>query len=250
MSWVSNMLSSTIGRKLLMSLTGIFLITFLVIHLIGNTQLFYADGGYAFNKYALFMTTNPLIKTVSYLLYLSILAHVIVSIFLTVKNRSARPQSYAVSSGSSNSTWQSRNMGILGTIILIFLVVHLQNFWYQFKWGHTPYARYEVTEGGDVIKHSLADVEITEELLKEEGVYKDLYKTVEVAFQEWWLVALYLISMVGLAFHLAHGFQSAFQTLGINHNKYTPFIKKLGLLFSIIVPAAFASLPLYFYFIK
>ncbi|MEX2591356.1 MAG: succinate dehydrogenase cytochrome b subunit [Anditalea sp.] len=224
MSWVSKTLNSTLGRKLIMSLTGLFLILFLVGHVSGNALLFKDDGGQSFNKYAKFMTTNQFVQILSIVTYISILVHVVYSILLTIRNKKARPINYEVRNAGSNSSWNSRNMGILGTIILIFLVVHLQGFWYKMHWGDIPYVTYDGEE------------------------YKDLYSIVVFAFQELWLVGLYVISMVFLAFHLAHGFASAFQTLGLNHSKYTPAIKTLGLIFSIVVPVAFAAMPIYIYF--
>ncbi|RZS98416.1 succinate dehydrogenase cytochrome b subunit [Cecembia calidifontis] len=226
MSWVTKTLSSTLGRKLLMALTGLFLILFLIGHVSGNTLLFKNDGGEAFNIYAKFMTTNPAVKLLSYLTYISVIVHVVYSIILTRVNKSARPIPYASSQASTNSPWTSRNMGVLGTIILIFLVVHLQGFWYKMHWGDLPMVEYNGEQ------------------------YKDLYSIVTFAFQQEWLVALYVISMIFLGFHLSHGFSSAFQTLGLNHVKYTPAIKKVGLAFSIIVPALFASMPLYIYFMN
>lgn len=224
MSWVSKTLSSTLGKKLIMALTGLFLILFLIGHVSGNTLLFKNDGGEAFNIYAKFMTTNPAVKILSYLTYISVLAHVIYSIILTRSNKTARPIGYAMSKSETNSAWSSRNMGILGTIVLIFIVVHLQGFWYKMHWGNLPMVEYNGEQ------------------------YKDLYSIVQFAFQQEWLVALYVLSMVFLGFHLSHGFSSAFQTLGLNHVKYSPAIKKIGLAFSIIVPALFASMPLYIYF--
>ncbi|MGJ3233744.1 succinate dehydrogenase cytochrome b subunit [Marivirga sp.] len=221
MSWLSDTLTSTIGRKLVMSLTGLFLIIFLVVHLAGNFQLLADDGGLAFNAYAKFMTSNPLIKFTSYGLYAFILIHIIMSIVLAAKNRSARPVGYAQVKGSANSSFSSRNMGILGFIIFVFLVIHLRNFWYEMHWGSIP-----MDEAGN----------------------KDLYAVVNAAFSQWWYVAIYVVCMVGLAFHLSHGFSSAFQTLGINHKKYTPFIKKLGIVYAILIPAAFASIPLIMFF--
>jgi succinate dehydrogenase / fumarate reductase cytochrome b subunit len=127
MNWFTKLLSSTLGRKLLMALTGLFLILFLVVHLIGNLQLLKADGGQAFNVYAKFMTSNPLIVVISYVNYAFILLHIIWAILLTSRNRSARgPEGYAVVKNSS--PWTSRNMGILGTFIFIFLVIHLKGF--------------------------------------------------------------------------------------------------------------------------
>jgi succinate dehydrogenase / fumarate reductase cytochrome b subunit len=221
MSWLSDTLTSTIGRKLVMSLTGLFLIIFLVVHLAGNFQLLADDGGLAFNAYAKFMTSNPIIKFTSYGLYAFILIHIIMSIALVIKNKKARPVGYDKVKGSANSSFSSRNMGILGFIIFVFLVIHLRNFWYEMHWGSIP-----IDEAGN----------------------KDLYAVVNAAFSEWWYVALYVVCMVGLAFHLSHGFSSAFQTLGVNHRKYTPFIKKLGIVYAILIPAAFASIPLIMFF--
>lgn len=224
MSWVSKTLNSTLGKKLLMALTGLFLILFLIGHVSGNTLLFKNDGGEAFNIYAKFMTTNPAVKLLSYITYISVLAHVVYSVILTRSNKTARPIGYAVSKSETNSAWSSRNMGVLGTIVLIFIVIHLQGFWYKMHWGNLPMVEYNGEQ------------------------YKDLFSIVQFAFQQEWLVALYVLSMVLLGFHLSHGFSSAFQTLGLNHVKYSPAIKKIGLAFSIIVPALFASMPLYIYF--
>ena len=149
MKWFLDLLSSTLGRKVLMALSGLFLILFLAVHLIGNLQLLKHDDGEAFNIYARFMTSNPLIKTISYGNYFLILLHIFIALGLTLKNRAARgSQSYAVTSGKSSSV-ASRNMGILGTIILIFLVIHMKDFWAQMHWGGIPTATYEGEEVKD-----------------------------------------------------------------------------------------------------
>jgi len=223
MSWVSQTLNSTLGRKIIMSLTGLFLITFLIIHTSGNFQLLKGDGGDAFNMYTKFMTTNPLIKTVSYLLYTTFIVHILWSIILTVQNRKARPEQYAYKN-ASGSTWASRNMGLLGTIIFVFLVLHLRGFWYELKFGDVP----TTTIDGEQ--------------------YKDLYSVVVAAFNEWYISAIYVVAMVFLGFHLRHGFWSAFQTLGLDHKKYTPIIKGLGLVIAIAIPLSFAIQPIYIYF--
>ena len=224
MTWVTKTLNSTLGKKLIMALTGLFLILFLTGHVSGNLLLFKGDGGQAFNMYAKFMTTNPAVKLLSYLTYISVIGHVIYSIFLSRQNKAARPVNYSTSKGSTNSAWSSRNMGVLGTIIFIFLVVHLQGFWAQMHWGQVPSVTYDGEE------------------------YKDLFLIVNGAFKQLWLVALYVISMVFLGFHLSHGFASAFQTLGLNHKKYSPAIQIAGSIYCILVPALFASMPIYIYF--
>lgn len=205
-----------------MALTGLFLILFLVVHLIGNLQLLKSDEGQSFNIYAQFMTTNPLIVVISYVNYAFILIHIIWSIILTRRNRRARgPEGYAVNRNSSH--WTSRNMGILGTFIFIFLVIHLRSFWYEMHWGGIPMATYDGEQ------------------------YKNLYAVVDKAYADIWFVVLYVVSMTLLAFHLFHGFGSAFQTLGWNHVKYNPLIKFVGVAFAIVVPALFALIPVYMY---
>jgi succinate dehydrogenase / fumarate reductase, cytochrome b subunit len=223
MSWFTQALSSNIGKKVVMSLTGLFLITFLIVHVSGNLLLFKDDGGEAFNLYADFMTTSPLIKAASYILYAGIILHIIYSLVLSIKNRSARPVGYKLSQAKDNSSWKSRNMGVLGTIVLIFLIIHLRSFWYEMHFGNMPTEVY----AGETVK--------------------DLYTVVKASFSQWWYSSLYILAMVGLGFHLAHGFWSAFQTLGLNHRKYTPLIKKVGLAFAIIVPLLFGSMPVYFF---
>lgn len=201
-----------------MSLTGLFLITFLIVHLIGNLQLLKDDNGMSFNIYAHFMASNPVIKAVAYLLYATFLVHIIWALLLTIHNRKSRDHAYKVFRNSSG--WASRNMGILGTFILIFLVIHLKDFWAVVMWGSLPTQTYDGSN------------------------YEDLYLIVAQAFSQGWYVALYVVSMALLAFHLWHGFASAFQTLGLNHIKYSPIIKFVGRLYAIVVPLLFAWIPI------
>ena len=256
MSWLTKTLSSSIGKKALMAITGLFLCTFLIIHLIGNLQLFKDDAGYAFNKYTVFMTTNPLIKTVSYILYTSILFHAFWGIYLEIQNKKARPQGYAVT--KSRASFASRNMAILGTIIFVYLAVHMGDFWYEYKFGHLPYVTYteELSTGKVVSVEKLPaeyaqEVKMLETINESEGLksttVKDLYVEAEEGFSNPLLVIFYVLSMVALGFHLLHGFQSGFQTLGLNHPKYNPAIQKMGIwVFAILIPAAFAVIPVYF----
>ncbi|MBU6324875.1 MAG: succinate dehydrogenase cytochrome b subunit [Bacteroidetes bacterium] len=250
--------TSSIGRKVLMALTGLFLILFLVIHLLGNLQLLKADDGYAFNKYAWFMTTNPLIKTVSYLLYATILLHAFKGLYLAYTNRKARgSKSYGAYNGNANSHWTSRNMGILGTLILAFIIGHMSDFWWEYKFGDIPWTKYETS----ITDETTIATDITAENHgahirmgvagdKEVFITKDLYKETAEAFEQGWLVALYVLAMAAIAFHLWHGFASAFQTLGMNHPRWNPLINGIGKAFSVLVPAAFAIIPLYVYLLK
>jgi succinate dehydrogenase / fumarate reductase cytochrome b subunit len=223
MSWFSTAISSSLGRKLIMALTGLFLCSFLVVHLIGNLQLLAGDASVRFNEYAKFMTTFPLVKFLSYGLYAGFLIHIIDGVMLVMKNREARPVAYKVMKGEANSTWASRNMGLLGTIIFVFLVIHLKSFWYEMHFGAI---------GVDTYGN------------------KDLYTVVDAAFSQLWYVILYVVAQIALAYHLLHGFQSAFQTFGLNHAKYTPTIKTIGFVFSILVPAGYAAIPLVMFFTK
>lgn len=231
LNWFTRFLTSSIGQKLIMALTGLFLITFLIVHLAGNFLLLQSDGGQAFNEYAYFMTHNPLIKTVSYGLYAFILLHSIQGIVLWLRNKKARgSEGYAVKRNrvaGDNSRVSSVYMGSLGTVILIFILIHMYQFWLQMKLGNTEMVAYD---GGEAIK--------------------DLYTLVVAVFENPLFVAFYVGSMIFIAFHLWHGFQSAFQTLGLNHPKYTPLIKAVGKLYSVLVPLGFASIPLYMYFFK
>jgi succinate dehydrogenase / fumarate reductase, cytochrome b subunit len=230
MNWLTSYLTSSIGRKLTMSLTGLFLISFLVVHLIGNFQLLYNDEGAAFNKYGYFMTHFPPIKAISYGLYLFIVLHTIQGLMIWSANRKAKGQGYAVSPAVPGVNWASKNMALLGTLILAFLIIHMGDFWAKMKMGELNMVSYPDFEQGLPIAN--------------------LYERVAEAFQNPLIVAVYVIGQIVLGFHLQHGFQSAFQTLGVNHPKYTPFIKGLGLVFSIVVPLGFAALPLVHFMTK
>lgn len=225
MSWFSNFLTSSIGKKLVMSLTGLFLIVFLLVHLTGNLQLLLNDGGRQFNLYAKFMTTNPIIKITSYGLYAFILIHAIQGILLWLKNRAAKGSGYAVNNTKATNTVAgfAKNMGWLGIIIFVFLLIHLYQFWLQMKLGNLPMATYDGVE------------------------VKDLYAPVTHAFTNIGFVIFYVLSMVVIAFHLWHGFQSSFQTLGLNHKKYTPLIQFLGKAYSVLIPLGFALIPILFF---
>ena len=218
MNWFTNLFSSSLGRKLLMALTGLFLISFLAVHLAGNLQLLKDDGGQAFNIYSEILGHNPVIQTIYKFNFSLIAIHIIWAIIITRKNRAARGSSYAINNKSSH--WTSRNMGILGTIVLIFLVVHLRHFYAELHWGSVPKVVYDGQEVADA------------------------YTLVSYWFAKEWYAGLYVVCMVGLAFHLWHGFSSAFQTLGLNHVKYNPVINFVGRAFAIIVPALFALIPI------
>ncbi len=222
MGWVKNTFTSSIGKKLIMSLTGIFLILFLVEHLIGNLLLLKSDGGAAFNEFAHFMKHNPLIMVGEVVLFLGFIFHIIDGIMLVRSNNNARPVKYAVQNKSKVTSWTSKLMGPFGIILLIFLIIHLYDF-FRYKY-FAPVAN---MEGTDI---------------------SDLAQLVYIKFTDPLYVAFYVISMLVVGFHIHHGFQSAFQTLGLNHKKYTPFIKALGFCFSVVITVGMSLIPLIIYY--
>lgn len=213
------MFGYSIGKKLVMGVTGIFLILFLIVHCGINALVFLNDGGKTFNEAAEFMGTNWLIRTMEIVLFAGFIIHIVQSLILTLENKKARKIGYAVSHANANSKWYSRSMGLLGTLILIFLIIHLKHFW--------------------VLSRFTDHFSTGEETL---------YDEMKEVFSNPIPVLIYVLAMISLAYHLMHGFQSAFQTLGLYHKKYTPIIKKIGIIYSIIIPLLFALMPLAFYF--
>ena len=265
MSLLFKFLDSSIGRKVLMAITGLFLCLFMIVHVSGNMQLFREDYGLAFNQYTAFMTSFMPIKVISYVLYATFLIHIINGLRLVILNRKARPVQYSARKDPKSASWASKNMGLLGVVLLIFLVTHMAYFWYAYKFGDVPWAAYHVDEiTGQVIdspvvlsKEQVPEHSFSVSSINEHGMHiktivlKDLYSVVAVAFQETWMVVFYLIGMVALAYHMVHGFQSAFQTMGIRYPIYTPLIRGISVwIFGIIIPLLFAVMPAYFYFLK
>lgn len=217
MSKKNGFLYSSIGKKVVMGLTGLFLISFLLIHCFLNALIFFNDGGLTFNEGGHFMATNWIIRVVEIVLFIGLILHIVQALMLSIENRKARPIGYDQYNGAANSSWYSRSMGLLGTLLLVFLIVHLAHFWVK--------SRFTGLSGEDANGH------------------EDLYAVMRETFNITWVVVLYCLSMVSLAYHLLHGFQSAFQTLGLNHKKYTPLIKQVGICFSIVIPLIFAAMP-------
>jgi succinate dehydrogenase / fumarate reductase cytochrome b subunit len=219
MSWFTQALTSSIGKKLIMSLTGLFLISFLVIHATINAMIFYNDGGETFSHWGHFMGTNPIIRTLEIGLVLGFLLHIADGLWLTKANNDARPVKYAVSNANANSKWYSRSMGLLGTLILIFLVIHTSHFW-------IPNRTNQFATG--------------EEL--------NLYQMMLDIFQNVWVVLIYVAGCFSLFWHLLHGFESAFKSLGLYHVKYNGAIHFVGVAFSIVIPVLFALMPISIFF--
>lgn len=214
MGWFSNFYSSSIGRKFLMGLSGLFLVTFIAIHLLINS--FSLVSAELFNAGSHFMATNPLIQAMQYVLAFGFLFHIIMGIVLTRKNYAARPVKYAMNKPGENSSFSSRSMIITGMLVLVFLILHIKDFFIPIKFDH--------------------------------GSYGTDYDLLVLVFSNPLYVAIYVISFILLAIHLNHGFQSAFQTIGVNHPKYTPTIKFLGVLYCVVVGLGFSSIALFHYF--
>jgi succinate dehydrogenase / fumarate reductase cytochrome b subunit len=287
----SAFLKSSIAKKYWMALTGLFLCLFLVGHLLGNLQLLMGnntDAALQFNKYALFMTTNPAVKLLSYLTYISIIFHAIDGIYLAIQNKKARPVAYAMNNPSKNSSFSSRNMAVLGTVVLVFIATHMVNFWAKMHFdGKFPLQTISVDNGmglkqnfvigtqngqffpGDslaLVQQGIERRDVKDFYNKQVGVkvgegYKDLHKVTYAFFKSkgklfnaipnegLFFTLFYVLSMAVLGFHLWHGFQSAFQSLGVN-GKFTPAIKVFGKAFSVIVSILFAIIPIYIHFIS
>lgn len=215
MSWFTRALNSSIGKKFVMALTGICLILFLIIHLINNLTLF--AGPELFNTVVKNLDgIKPLVRVIEIILVTISVLHIFNGVRLWWENKQARPQTYAVNASSENSTLFSRTMIWSGSIIFIFLVVHLRTMWVSFNFD--PNVHHNHT----------------------------YYEFVSAAFKDPVYSIAYIIAMILLGFHLNHGFQSAFQTFGWNNKKYFPVIQKIGFFYSWITAILFALIPIYF----
>lgn len=224
MKW-SQFFNTSIGKKLLVGATGFFLCSFVIVHLAGNLSLLKDDGGEAFNTYAAFMGHNGLIQFIAWGLKIVILIHAVIALQLTFRNRAARPVKYAVHPGNKTSSWFSRQMAIMGSVLLIFIVIHLAQFWWAMHYGDI----------GKISYGAVAEV-------------GNLYEVVYFGFAQLWIVVFYVLGMIALSFHLIHGFKSACQTFGLNHKKYNGILNFIGVyLFGILIPIGFAVIPVIIY---
>jgi succinate dehydrogenase / fumarate reductase, cytochrome b subunit len=221
---MSNIFASSIGKKLIMSLAGLFLIVFLIVHLSINLSLIFSDSREIFNKAAHFMSSNILIKIFEVFLFGGFILHMFYGVFLQLKNWVAKGRRYRIENFSQTSFF-SKFMIHTAVIILVFLVLHLTDFYFKAKFfGDVPEAIYNGKS------------------------YHDLGLLVIEKFKIPGFVIFYLACFVFLAFHLLHGFWSAFQTLGLDHKVYTPVIKTAGILYTLLVVAGFTLIPVYIYF--
>jgi len=218
MKW-SELFTSSIGKKWVMALTGLFLILFLIIHVSLNATIWANDGGKMFSEGAHFMGSTIVPRVLEVGLIAGFLLHIIQGYMLTFQNRAKRKKGYAVPMGNKGSKWYSRSMGLLGTLILIFLITHVLHFW--------------------IPNRSNQGWLLGEEI--------NLYETMKEVFQNLWVVILYIAGCISLCWHLIHGFQSSFRTVGVNNKKYLTLLSNIGIGFSIIVSLAFAMMPVSFY---
>ncbi|MDK2909795.1 MAG: succinate dehydrogenase / fumarate reductase, cytochrome b subunit [Bacteroidales bacterium] len=216
---------SSISKKVFMSLAGLFLIVFLVVHLSINLFILPITENHQeiFKQAVEFMTTFPLIKVMEVVLFGAFILHIILGVMLQIENWMARPVGYAVSTKSKTDSPFSRFSIHTGVIIFIFLVIHFMNFYFvKLGWVEPPAGDMPVAD-----KH-------------------DFYNMALNVFNNSVYSVLYIVLILGLGFHLHHAFQAAFQSLGLNHPKYTPWIKGIGFIYSIVITIGFISIPLYF----
>jgi succinate dehydrogenase / fumarate reductase cytochrome b subunit len=232
MKW-SEFLTSSVGKKLVMSLTGLFLISFLVIHVGLNACIWANDNGEMFNKAAHFMGDMIVIRVMEVGLFIGFIIHIVQGYVLESKNLARRGKGYKISLANKGSKWYSRTMGLLGTLLFLFLIMHISHFWVPSRVAN------------------LANVEPLAEIIYPSNPnkpYHNLYALMIQTFSDNLLVViLYVVGCISLAYHLLHGFQSAFRTLGLHNRKYIGIVQAVGAGFSIIVPLAFAFMPVSIY---
>jgi succinate dehydrogenase / fumarate reductase, cytochrome b subunit len=229
MKW-SQFFTSSVGKKLVMSLTGLFLISFLVIHVGLNACIWADDHGEMFNKSAHFMGTTVLIRIMEWVLFAGFIVHIIQGYVLESKNLSRRGKGYAIQPANKTSRWYSRTMGLLGTLLFLFLIMHIYHFWTPSRLG------------------GIGNIQPLSEVEYNGKSYHNLYAEMLNVFQNPLIVVLYVLGCISLAYHLAHGFHSAFRTLGVHNKRYLKLLRNFGIGFSVIIAIAFAMMPVTMYF--
>ena len=213
-------------RKSMVAATGLFLCLFLIVHLSANCLLLLPEqtARGVYNAYSTWLRENPLIMVIAYALYLSIILHVVYALLVTIRNKNAKPVGYAVNHTEANSSWASQNMGLIGLSILIFIVVHLANFWARIKLGL-----------GDGVGMDAAG-------------NKDVYEVTYTLFHNIYFVLFYSLLMIPLGMHLHHGLKSAFKTLGFYHKRGLEVLAKISLIYAAIIAVGFGIIPFVVYF--
>lgn len=217
----TGLLKSSIGRKFAMALSALFLMIFLLQHLVINLSSLFSPQ--IFNELAHFMGTNPLVQFVAQpILVFAVVFHFVMGFVLELKNNNARPIKYAKNNGAASASWMSRNMLISGLVILAFFVLHFIDFWIP-----------EIN-----IKYIVGDMSG----LNSDGSFR-YYEELVHKFENPLRVAVYCVAFILLSLHLLHGFSSAFQSMG-QSNKYITALKKFGIIYSIAVPLGFVAVAL------
>jgi len=214
MGQLTDLYSSSIGKKITVGLTGILLCVYLVVHLAGNLLLFRGDGGAAFDAYAEILPSLLIIRIIEVALFAVFLLHIVTGVVVWFQNRSARPVRYAMHRKNDTSNPLSRIMFVTGSLVFIFLVVHLNTFWVPSRFG--------------------------------DGSHPSMYRVIVEAFSSPVYSAFYVLAMALLAFHLRHGFQSALQTFGLKNLKYSRLIEGVGVIFWLLIPVGFATIPIFY----
>ncbi len=220
MTW-KQVFTSSIGQKIVMALTGIFLITFLVVHMGVNATIFAMDDGEMFNKAAHFMGGTVLIRIAEVGLFVGIFIHIIQGLLLWNNNATKRDVGYAVQLGNRGSKWYSRSMGLLGTILLLFFILHWIHFWVPSRFTQA---------GLEPVRYNGVEMH-------------NMFALMMVTFEPLWVVIVYVLACVSLAYHLLHGFQSAFRTMGVGNKKWMTLVQVIGVVYSILIPLIFALMP-------
>lgn len=212
---------ASLSHKYFMAAAGVFLMLFLIAHLSTNLLLIIGDGGAKFDEAVEFLTTNTFIRVVEVFLFAGFILHIVLGIVIEWHNKKSRPIGYKVSTRSGTSGF-SRFMIHTGIVIFIFLIIHLYHFFF--------------------VKVGLVDVYAGAQSKH------DFFPMVREMLQNPVVAVFYAVSVIILGLHLHHAFQSAFQSFGLNHNKYTPFVKGFGTLYAVVISAGFFVIPVYFMF--
>jgi len=217
---MANIFSSSIGKKIIMSISGLFLILFLLVHLTINFLVLLDSDGAIFIAAAHFMGTNPIIRIMEPMLLIGFFFHIFYGIYLAILNNAARPVQYAVPI-KTEASWSSKNMLITGFAIFAFLVVHIWNYFYKIKFTDL----------------------ITSGQMNEAELVKSLFLP-----ERWYFLVFYIISFILLGLHLNHSLQSAFQTMGLNNKVWLPRLKIASTIYAIVIAVGFSLIPIVVFF--
>jgi len=223
---MSGFFKYSIGKKFLMSVSGLFLVMFLLIHLLINSFLLIPDGGRMFNAAAHFMATNPVVKIIEPILAIGFILHIIWGLMITLQNHKARGKiRYLSGHKTKNISLPSKNMFVLGLAVLSFIFLHLSHFWFKMKFV-----------GNEMIAIEISGVSVQVE---------NIYALVSAKFSVLWIVIIYVIASLCISLHISHGVWSAFQSVGICNTVWQKRLKTVSILFAFIVGIGFSTIAIY-----